>query len=177
MAEQIRDYFHGIPARSAVNMPALAPELLARLQPYMTLMEKIGRFQGQLNDGAVQSVEVEYSGDIIDENTSPLIPALLQGIFYPHLGAHHQFRQRALRGGTARRGNQRSEELHAAVRVCQPDYRARAHGNRQSPDLRHVVRAPTIRASPAWMTSGSRWRRMACSSSPTTSTSRASSAR
>ena len=86
VAEQIRDYFHGIPARSAVNMPALAPELLARLRPYMTLMEKIGRFHGQLNDGAIQSVEVEYSGDIIEENTTPLIPALLQGIFTPILG-------------------------------------------------------------------------------------------
>ena len=86
VAEQIRDYFHGIPARSAVNMPALAPELLATLKPYMTLMEKIGLFQGQLNDGAVQSIEVEYSGDIIHENTAPLIPALLQGILTPILG-------------------------------------------------------------------------------------------
>jgi len=86
VAEQIRDYFHGVPARSAVNLPALAPELLARLNPYMTLMEKIGRFHGQLNDGAVQAVEVEYSGDIVEENTSPLIPSLLQGIFAPILG-------------------------------------------------------------------------------------------
>jgi D-3-phosphoglycerate dehydrogenase len=86
VAEQIRDYFHGIPARSAVNMPALAPELLAALRPYMDLMEKIGLFQGQLNDGAVQSVEVEYSGDVIHENTTPLIPALLQGILTPILG-------------------------------------------------------------------------------------------
>lgn len=86
VAEQIRDYLHGIPARSAVNMPALAPELLATLRPYMTLMEKIGKFHGQLIDGAVQSVEVTYSGDIIDENTQPLIPALLQGLFEPILG-------------------------------------------------------------------------------------------
>jgi D-3-phosphoglycerate dehydrogenase len=67
-------------------MPALAPELLARLQPYMTLMEKIGRFHGQLNDGAVRSVEVEYCGDVTNENTDLLIPALLQGIFTPILG-------------------------------------------------------------------------------------------
>ncbi len=32
VAEQIRDYFQGIPARSAVNMPALAPELLVHLE-------------------------------------------------------------------------------------------------------------------------------------------------
>jgi D-3-phosphoglycerate dehydrogenase len=87
VAEQIRDYLHGIPARSAVNMPALPAELIARLQPYMTLMEKLGKFQGQLSDGAVQSVEVVYSGDITEENTTPLIPAFLQGLFAPILGA------------------------------------------------------------------------------------------
>ncbi len=87
VAEQIRDYLHGIPARSAVNMPALPAELIARLQPYMTLMEKLGKFQVQLSDGAVQSVEVVYSGDIIDENTTPLVPAFLQGLFAPILGA------------------------------------------------------------------------------------------
>ncbi|HOS42963.1 MAG TPA: phosphoglycerate dehydrogenase, partial [Armatimonadota bacterium] len=87
VAEQIRDYFHGIPARSAVNMPALPAELIARLQPYMTLLEKMGKFHGQLTDGAVQSVEVVYSGAITDENTSPLIPAFLQGLFAPILGA------------------------------------------------------------------------------------------
>jgi len=91
VSEQIRDYFRGIPARSAVNMPALAPELLARLQPYMALMEKIGRFHGQLNDGAVRSVEVEYCGDVTNENTGALIPALLQGIFTPILGGGINF--------------------------------------------------------------------------------------
>ncbi|HEY3379713.1 MAG TPA: phosphoglycerate dehydrogenase [Armatimonadota bacterium] len=86
VAEQIRDFFHGVPARSAVNMPALAPELLAALQPYMYLVEQIGKFHGQLIQGAVQSVEVVYSGDVIEEDTAPLIPALLQGLLTPILG-------------------------------------------------------------------------------------------
>ncbi len=86
VAEQIRDYFQGIPARSAVNMPALAPELLITLKPVMNLMEKFGKFHGQLLDGAIQAVEVTYSGEIIEENTTPLIPALLQGLFSPILG-------------------------------------------------------------------------------------------
>jgi D-3-phosphoglycerate dehydrogenase len=87
VAEQIRDFFHGIPARSAVNMPALDPELLAILKPYMTLVEKMGKFHGQMINGAVQSVEVVYSGEILDEDTAPLIPALLQGLLSPILGA------------------------------------------------------------------------------------------
>jgi len=86
VAEQIRDYFQGIPARSAVNMPALAPELLAALKPIMNLMEKIGKFHGQMLDGAIQSIEVVYNGEVVEGNTTPLIPALLQGLFSPILG-------------------------------------------------------------------------------------------
>jgi len=86
VAEQIRDYFHGIPARSAVNMPALDPELLATLRPYMNLVEQIGKFHGQLIHGAVHSVEVAYNGEIIEEDTTPLTPALLQGLLSPILG-------------------------------------------------------------------------------------------
>lgn len=86
VAEQIRDYFHDIPARSAVNMPALAPEVLAALRPYMQLVGQIGKFQGQMLQGAVQSVEVVYSGEVIDEDTTPLMPVLLQGLLSPILG-------------------------------------------------------------------------------------------
>jgi D-3-phosphoglycerate dehydrogenase len=86
VAEQIRDFFYGIPARSAVNMPAFVPEQLAALKPFMVLLEKIGRFHGQVLDGAIQSVDVIYSGEICEENTTPLIPALLQGLFSPILG-------------------------------------------------------------------------------------------
>ncbi|MHB9025602.1 MAG: phosphoglycerate dehydrogenase [Armatimonadota bacterium] len=86
VAEQIRDFFKGIPARSAVNMPALPPEVLATLKPYMNLVEKIGKFHGQLLDGPVHAIEVTYIGEIIEENTAPLIPALLQGLLTPMLG-------------------------------------------------------------------------------------------
>jgi D-3-phosphoglycerate dehydrogenase len=86
VSEQIADFFRGVPARSAVNMPALAPELLASLKPYMTLMEKIGAFHGQILDGAIRKVEIGFGGDIAEENTAPLVPAFLQGLFSPILG-------------------------------------------------------------------------------------------
>ena len=86
VSEQIHDFFHGIPARSAVNMPALAPEVLAALRPYMRLVEQIGKFHGQMIQGAVQEVEIVYSGDVLEEDTTPLVPALLQGLLSPILG-------------------------------------------------------------------------------------------
>ena len=87
VSEQISDYFHGIPARSAVNVPALPADLLAKLKPYMDLIDKIGKLHGQISNGAIKSVKVEYSGKVVEEDTTPLIPALLQGLLSPVLGA------------------------------------------------------------------------------------------
>jgi D-3-phosphoglycerate dehydrogenase len=86
VSEQIHDIFQGIPARSAVNMPALAPEVLLAMRPYMRLVEQIGKFHGQIIQGAVQAVEIVYSGEVIEEDTTPLVPALLQGLLSPILG-------------------------------------------------------------------------------------------
>jgi len=86
VSEQISDYFHGIPARSAVNVPALPADLLAKLKPYMNLIDKIGKLHGQISNGAIKSVKVEYSGKVVEEDTTPLIPALLQGLLSPVLG-------------------------------------------------------------------------------------------
>lgn len=86
VSEQIRDFFQGIPARSAVNMPALSSEVLNTLHPYMELLEHMGKFHGQMIDGAVESLEVVYSGEVIEEDTTPLMPALLQGLLAPILG-------------------------------------------------------------------------------------------
>ena len=87
VSEQISDYFHGIPARSAVNVPTLPADLLAKLKPYMNLIDKIGKLHGQISNGAIKSVKVEYSGKVVEEDTTPLIPALLQGLLSPVLGA------------------------------------------------------------------------------------------
>lgn len=48
VAEQIRDVLLGLPARSAVNIPGLRPDVLEKLKPYMLLAETLGNLVGQL---------------------------------------------------------------------------------------------------------------------------------
>ena len=48
IAEQIVDYFTKGIARGAVNIPSVPPELLPRLQPYLSLAERTGMLQAQL---------------------------------------------------------------------------------------------------------------------------------
>jgi D-3-phosphoglycerate dehydrogenase len=85
IAEQIVDYFTKGIARGAVNIPSVPPELLPQLQPYITLAEKIGLFQAQLFEGGLESVTVEYNGEVASLGVAPLTIAVLKGLLTPIL--------------------------------------------------------------------------------------------
>lgn len=85
IAEQIVDVLQGKPARAAVNMPSVAPDVLARIEPYLTLAEKIGSLHAQLTSSPIEEVEVLYAGDFEDLPTVHLTRAVLKGILEPIL--------------------------------------------------------------------------------------------
>ena len=83
VAEQIVDFLtHGV-IRYAVNIPALGPELLKALRPYLTLAEKLGSLQVQLLARVPLEVRVEYGGEVTQYDVAPLTLALLKGILTP----------------------------------------------------------------------------------------------
>jgi D-3-phosphoglycerate dehydrogenase len=91
IAEQIAEVLANKPARAAVNMPSLSVESLARVQPYLTLGEKIGSLHTQLArdlDGKghpIEEVEVLFQGDFDDLPTNPITRSVLAGILTPML--------------------------------------------------------------------------------------------
>ncbi len=80
IAEQIVDYFTKGIARGAVNIPSVPPELLPRLQPYLSLAERTGMLQAQLLEGGLERVTVEYSGEVAGLTIAPLTIAVLRGL-------------------------------------------------------------------------------------------------
>jgi D-3-phosphoglycerate dehydrogenase len=68
---------------SAVNIPAIAPEDVDVLGPFVPLVERLGRLALALAEG-VDRVEVEYFGRIAERDTRLLTLAVLQGV----LGGH-----------------------------------------------------------------------------------------
>ena len=56
IAEQIVDYLTRGIARGAVNVPSVPADLLPRIQPYITLAEKLGLLQSQLYEGGIERV-------------------------------------------------------------------------------------------------------------------------
>ena len=80
VAEQMRDYLLSGALRGAVNVPALGTTELAVLRPYIELAEKLGRFQAQLIGSAVREVKLEFAGDIVELNATPVTRSFLAGL-------------------------------------------------------------------------------------------------
>ncbi len=80
VAEQIRDIYRGLPARSAVNIPALKPETLEPVKHYMALAENLGALVRQVTGGAAREVEIVACGELAELDLSPLVVAVTRGV-------------------------------------------------------------------------------------------------
>ncbi|WP_298920836.1 phosphoglycerate dehydrogenase [uncultured Nostoc sp.] len=85
VAEQIRDVLLGLPARSAVNIPGLGPDVLEELKPYMQLAETLGNLVGQLAGGRVEVLNIRLQGELATNKSQPLVVAALKGLLYQAL--------------------------------------------------------------------------------------------
>src|SRR2546425_3639739 len=85
IAEQIVDYLTRGIARGAINIPSVPAEMLPRLQPYITLAEKLGLLHSQLYEGGIERVTIEYKGEVAGVNVAPLTIAALKGLLTPIL--------------------------------------------------------------------------------------------
>lgn len=80
VAEQIIAYLKHNTVINAVNVPSVTGELLKKLSPYLTLVDRMGCLQAQLIRGPVKEVIVEYTGDFQGLDLSPVTTALLNGL-------------------------------------------------------------------------------------------------
>ncbi len=80
VAEQIRDVLLGLPARSAVNIPGLRPDVLEKLRPYLNLAETLGNFVGQLAGGRIEELTIRLQGELAENDTKPIVIAALKGL-------------------------------------------------------------------------------------------------
>ncbi|MDQ2886784.1 MAG: phosphoglycerate dehydrogenase [Chloroflexota bacterium] len=88
VAEQIVSVLRGGFPRAAVNAPMILPETLKVLQPYMDLLEKMGRLYTQLQPGPINKIELSYSGEIASYDLRPLQAALIKGLLESISDAH-----------------------------------------------------------------------------------------
>ena len=85
IAQQIAAFFTTGEIKGAVNFPSVSAELMVVIRPYLDLAEKLGTFQAQLVTGAIQEVNIEYSGEILNQNVAPITISLIKGLLNPIL--------------------------------------------------------------------------------------------
>ena len=88
VAEQVISVLRGGFPRAAVNAPLILPETLQVLQPYMRLVEQMGRLYTQLQPGPLHKIEFSCSGEIANYDLRPLQAALIKGLLESVSDAH-----------------------------------------------------------------------------------------
>ena len=83
IAHQIIDFLMDGTVVNAVNTPNVTGELLAKIGPFLSLGDQIGKLQAQLIKGPLKEVVIEYTGDFRDMDMSPVTTATLKGILTP----------------------------------------------------------------------------------------------
>ncbi|MEK6777088.1 MAG: phosphoglycerate dehydrogenase [bacterium] len=79
VAGQIVEYLKTGVAKNARNMAAVSSEEFKKIQPYISLGEKLGSFLGQVADGRADEVVMEFFGDAAELNTDLVSNGILKG--------------------------------------------------------------------------------------------------
>jgi D-3-phosphoglycerate dehydrogenase len=85
VAEQISDFLIQGAVVNAINMPSLSAEDAPKLRPYLKLAEQVGSFAGQITEGGMRSITIEYEGHVAGLNLRPLTAVLLKGLLSTRL--------------------------------------------------------------------------------------------
>ncbi len=88
VVEQVEEILRGGAARAAVNAPMILPETMRQLQPWVKMVEKLGRLYTQLHPGPLRRAELSISGEIASYDTRPLSAALVKGLLESVSEAH-----------------------------------------------------------------------------------------
>ncbi|XGI83747.1 phosphoglycerate dehydrogenase [Halorutilales archaeon Cl-col2-1] len=83
IVEQVIDVLEGGVAENALNAPAATGS--PKMRAYANLAETLGKLTAQITDTSTEELEIEYSGEIADEDTSPLTVSVQKGMLEPIL--------------------------------------------------------------------------------------------
>jgi len=80
VAEQVISVLQGRVPRYPVNAPALSPEELAEVGPYVDLAQRLGSLYAQMATGNLVGLELAYAGELAGHDTQLLKAAALTGL-------------------------------------------------------------------------------------------------
>jgi D-3-phosphoglycerate dehydrogenase len=87
VAEEVISVLNGGPAKNAINIPSVKPEVMSMLAPYIQLAETISKACAQLLGKNYDKMEISYNGEISEKDTRPVTVAALKGMLEVALGS------------------------------------------------------------------------------------------
>lgn len=79
VAAQVVNACKGAEVTTALNAPAIKPELLKQMQSSLELAERLGRFVVQMCDSRITRLEISISGSLLDFPTEPISMSVMKG--------------------------------------------------------------------------------------------------
>ncbi len=86
IADQVTAYLLHKTIQNAVNVPAVSPEVMERIGPYLDLAENLGGFLAQVCSFRIEAVDIEFHGEMFERDTEPIVLATLRGLLAPVMG-------------------------------------------------------------------------------------------
>ena len=80
IALQVRDFLKEGTVRNPVNFYSMTKEEFTRIQPYLSLAERLGSFLAQISEGGYDRVNIEFKGAVAHLSKEAMIHAVLKGI-------------------------------------------------------------------------------------------------
>jgi D-3-phosphoglycerate dehydrogenase len=87
VSEEVLHILRGQPFKNAVNLSPVSPDVLAKLEPYFNLGEKLGSCAGQITNDAIREIVVQYSGELSEVDTALLTRYIVKGVLGKQLEA------------------------------------------------------------------------------------------
>lgn len=87
VSEELLHILRNQPFKNAVNMPPVPATVMSKLQPYFNLGETMGSILAQISEGAIQELSINFSGELVDVDTAPLVRYIVKGVLSHHLGS------------------------------------------------------------------------------------------
>ncbi len=87
-AKAVLAVLRGEIAPASVNAPAISPEDMRKLAPFLPLAELLGSFVVQWAQGMIRNLKVAWAGGLAAMDTRPLLGAVLKGVLRPLLSEY-----------------------------------------------------------------------------------------
>ncbi|MFJ7973369.1 phosphoglycerate dehydrogenase [Psychrobacillus sp. NPDC096389] len=79
-------FLQGGVVKNPVNLPSVPKDIMAKIEPYFNLVEKLGSFLSDLADGVAEELNIYYSGELANMTVGPLTRNAVKGLLKSKLG-------------------------------------------------------------------------------------------